>query len=144
MPLFDLISLTLYLTSSLLFIYLLITSNFKKKKIIALYIQSEMDKHLLGTRLEEVSKELNSRELMDTDGFIKFISQSRDWAFEYIEEVQEVLSKFDSEISEIIAWNETYGTVTDGGVYSDKIKQISLAYNQLKDLLPKNTETPNN
>ena len=28
-------------------------------------------------------------ELEDNDGFIKFLSQSRDWAFDYIEKVQE-------------------------------------------------------
>ena len=31
---------------------------------------------------------MESSKLGETDGFIKFISDSRDWAFSYVEEVQ--------------------------------------------------------
>ena len=106
--------------------------------------QLSIDNILLLKKISDLFDEINSKELENTDGFLKFIEQSRDWAFQYIEEVQAALSEFDTEISSIVKWNQTYGTVTDGGAYSDKIKQISLAYDELKKLLPKNAETPNN
>ncbi len=41
-----------------------------------------------------LQKELDKREnasIEQTDGFVKFISESRDWAFKYIEDVQEAI-----------------------------------------------------
>jgi hypothetical protein len=130
-----------------LFVTFLIISIFSRIKIIKLQniiSQLRVDNLLLINETAIQFNKLQVKELEQTDGFLKFIEQSRDWAFQYIEEMQSAFLKFDKEISSIQQWNETYGTVTDGGVYSEKIKQISLAYNQLKDLLPKDTETPNN
>ena len=112
--------------------------------MLALYIQSEMDKYLLVQKLEQVSKELSTRELSETDGFVKFISQSRDWAFEYIEEVQKALVEFDKEVSPQLKWANTYGTLDGETVHTNTIKIISEAYDKLKSVLPENTETPNN
>ena len=131
----DLIAFSFYILSTIVLISLAIKLSIAKKKMIALYIQSELDKHLVYQKLEEVSKELSAKNLTETDGFIKFISQSRDWAFEYIEEVQNALAAFDEEVS------PQFESASD----SDKtVKEISEAYDKLKTVLPKNTETPNN
>jgi effector-binding domain-containing protein len=130
------------------FITLLLTIvvrlNIQKRKIFAALIQSEMDKHLILQKLEQVSKELSTKQLSETDGFVKFISQSRDWAFEYIEEVQKALIEFDEEIAPKLEWANTYGKVTGDTVHTETIKTISEAYDKLKLVLPKNNETPNN
>ena len=84
------------------------------------------------------------RELSESDGFVKFISQSRDWAFDYIEEVQKVLAEFDEEVGPQLQWANTYGSVTGETVHTNTIKVISEAYDKLKSVLPKNNETPNN
>jgi effector-binding domain-containing protein len=133
---------------SLFFITLLLTIvvrlNIQKRKIFAALIQSEMDKHLILQKLEQVSKELSTKQLSETDGFVKFISQSRDWAFEYIEEVQKALTEFDEEIASKLEWANTYGKVAGDTVHTETIKTISEAYDKLKLVLPKNNETPNN
>lgn len=144
MNIFNFLTFSFYLLSILTLSYLTIKSNIEKKKILSLYIQVELDKHFVYQKLEELSKELSAKELVETDGFVKFISQSRDWAFEYIEEVQSALNEFDKEIAPIIKWNKTYGTSFDGGPYAEKIEEISLAYDKLKNLLPKDNQTPNN
>ena len=90
---------------------------------------------MLGQKIEELQKELSSKELSETDGFIKFISQSRDWAFEYIEEVQKALSEFDEEVS------PKFKSAKDS---NKLLKEISLAYDKLKTVLPKDNQTPNN
>lgn len=138
------INLIIYIVTTIVFamlFYFAISQRIKTKQIATIALQLYYDKERI---LDELNKLAELKNLEQSDGFIKFISQSRDWAFEYIEEVQSALSQFDADILPIVRWNETYGTATDGGTYSDKIKQISLAYNKLKELLPKDIETPNN
>lgn len=143
----DILGLTIFLLigiSILVLLYLLVKSNFQKRKILALYIQAEMDKHFLGQKIEELSNELSVLKLSESDGFVKFISQSRDWAFEYIEEVQKVLTEFDEDIAPRLKWANTFGKTAGDTIHTETITKISEAYDKLKSVLPKNTETPNN
>lgn len=135
MEILDLVLFSTSLVSILILLYLIVKSNINKRKIFALYIQSEMHKHMLGQKIDDLQKELSSKELSETDGFIKFISQSRDWAFEYIEEVQKALSEFDEEVS------PKFKSAKDS---NKLLKEISLAYDKLKTVLPKDNQTPNN
>ena len=111
---------------------------------MALYIQSEMHKHMLGQKIEELQRELSSKELSETDGFVKFISQSRDWAFEYIEEVQKALVEFDEVVAPQLQWSNTFGKTAGETVHTTTINKISKAYDKLKTVLPKDNQTPNN
>jgi hypothetical protein len=143
----DLLNLALFGTAILtifILLYVIVKSNIQKKKILSLYIQSEMHKHMLGQKIEELQKELSTKELSETDGFVKFISQSRDWAFEYIEEVQKVLAEFDEKVAPELQWSNTFGQVLGDSAHTVVLKRISEAYDKLKSVLPENTETPNN
>jgi effector-binding domain-containing protein len=144
MNLVSIISFSLLIVFILVFVYLILKLTVQKKQLLGIYIQSEMDKHLLIQKLDELSKELSARELSETDGFVKFISQSRDWAFEYIEEVQKALAEFDEEVAPRLEWATTFGRVAGDTIHTDTINKISEAYNKLKTLLPENNETPNN
>lgn len=99
---------------------------------------------MLGQTIEELQKQLSSKELSETDGFIKFISQSRDWAFEYIEEVQKALVEFDKEVGPQLEWATTHGRLSGDTVHTNTVNIVSEAYKKLKLVLPENTETPNN
>ena len=143
----DILNLILFSTSLVLILvllYLVVKSNINKRKMLALYIQSEMQKHMLGQKIEELQKELSSKELSETDGFVKFISQSRDWAFEYIEEVQKALIEFDNEVAAQLEWATTYGRLSGDTVHTNTVNIVSEAYKKLKSVLPENNETPNN
>jgi hypothetical protein len=143
----NILNLVLFSTSLVtifILLYLVIKSNLNKRKILALYIQSEMHKHMLGQKIEELQKELSTKELSETDGFVKFISQSRDWAFEYIEEVQKALTEFDKEVAPQLEWANTYGKLAGDTVHTNTVNIVSEAYKKLKAVLPENTETPNN
>lgn len=140
----NLIVFSLYILSTIVLLSFNIKFYVQRKKIFALYIQSELDKHLVYQKLEEVSRELSAKDLAETDGFVKFISQSRDWAFEYIEEVQQALTEFDEVVAPQLEWANTYGKLAGETVHTSTIDKISEAYNKLKTLLPKNNETPNN
>ena len=84
------------------------------------------------------SKESNyvSDELVDKENFIKFLSDSRDWAYKYIEDVQKGLSNFVNEIEPEIAYFDEYGLVGDAYPHYHSMKKISQEYKQLKKLLP--------
>jgi len=144
MDLLNLVLFSISLVTIFILLYLVIKSNLNKRKILALYIQSEMHKHMLGQKIEELQRELSSKELSETDGFVKFISQSRDWAFEYIEEVQKALTEFDKEVAPQLDWANTYGKLAGDTVHTNTVNIVSEAYKKLKAVLPENTETPNN
>ena len=121
---------------------------FKIKRLIVTlsdtYMQQLADNFLLRKEVESLYQEAENKKLEETDGFVRFISQSRDWAFEYIEEVQKALAEFDKEIAPQLEWANTYGRLAGETVHTNTIKIVSEAYDKLKTVLPQNTETPNN
>lgn len=87
------------------------------------------------------SKENITPEEFDTnrEHFIKFLSDSRDWAFDYIESVQEGLKKFIQEVEPQLEYYNKYGAVIEGMAppHDFALKKISKEFEQLKSLLPK-------
>lgn len=81
-------------------------------------------------------------DIVDKEHFIKFLSDSRDWAFTYIEDVQKGLEKFITEVEPHIAYYDEYGTVVEGIIapHDSALKVISKEFKELKKLLP---EDPN-
>jgi hypothetical protein len=88
----------------------------------------------------------NPNNLRDDDvhkeNFIKFLSESRDWAFNYIEDVQSVLKKFISEVQPQIDYYNEYGIVVDGIIppHDFALKKISKELDDLKKLLPEDID----
>lgn len=70
---------------------LLLISNLylrvKNKQLFMKASQSEVDRLSVYLKAQEILKEQTDN-IEDKDGFVKFMSTSRDWAFEYIEQVQ--------------------------------------------------------
>jgi hypothetical protein len=91
-------------------------------------------------KAQEIIKELESGSRSDSDihkdNFIKFISDSRDWAFQYIEEVQDGLKKFVEDIEPEIEYFKEYGDVIGMKPNYYSMKKISESYEELKKLLP--------
>lgn len=85
-------------TITLLFfsIVKLVLSN---RKLFARAVQAEMDRIVTMVELEKLNAEKNAQAIEKTDGFLKFISESRDWAFQYIEDVQEAIKEYDAALS---------------------------------------------
>ncbi len=83
-----------------------------------------------NTKEEEKDSEVHK------ENFIKFLSDSRDWAYEYIEHVQGGITKFVNEIEPEIAYFDEYGLVGDAYPHYHSMKKISQEYKELKKLLP--------
>jgi hypothetical protein len=114
------------------------------KALSELYMQEMADKMLLQKKVEELYQDIENAKLEQTDGFLKFVSESRDWAFQYIEEVQTALSEFDNDVAPELQWARTFGMVSGETAHTNVLRKISVAYDKLKEVLPKENQTPNN
>jgi hypothetical protein len=108
------------------------------------YMQQLADNFLLQKEVERLYQEIENKKLEQTDGFLKFVSESRDWAFAYIEEVQKSLAEFDNTVEPLLGWAMKFGVLNGETANTKILREISEAYDKLKSVLPENTETPNN
>ena len=75
-------------------------------------VKLTMEKMILEDNMPNIPSE--------TEGFIKFLSESREWAFSYIEDVQAAISNLEQ------------------AMVSDDKEKITEAYNSVVSFLPKN------
>lgn len=115
-----------------------------KKRLSAMLIQAISDKNYVTKKLGEVFDEKEALLLEQDNGFIRFLSESRESAFSYIESVQEVLKEYDETIQQVIDWNNTYGSALGDTPHSEALEMVATAHKKLKDLLPEQKEIPNN
>jgi hypothetical protein len=73
------------------------------------------------------------------ESYVKFISDSRDWAYEYIETVQEKLSTFATKVEPQLNYFNTYGTAVSGP-HTILVKEITEAYEELKTIMPQDNK----
>ena len=90
----------------------------------------------------QATKELDDNDI-HRENFIKFLSDSRDWAFTYIEDVQNGLTKFVEEVDPSINYFSEFSTLSEGHPLHADMKKISVAYLDLKKFLPSDPETKN-
>ena len=87
--------------------------------------------------LQEAEQEKNKTDKeQSNEDFLKFVSDSRDWAYQYIEDVQELLNKFITDIEPEILYFDTYGDLMSAEPNYNSMKKISGAYKELKKMLP--------
>lgn len=88
---------------------------------------SNIDKAIIMGELAKILDKESSKSVEETEGFLKFVSESRDWAFQYIEDVQSAI--------------EEYRKVADVAPVSKEItvaqaEELSAAYDKLISFLP--------
>jgi hypothetical protein len=71
------------------------------------------------------------------ESFLKFVSDSREWAYQYIEDVQEQLQNFKSLVKHDIDYFNKYGEVGSAYPHYDAMKRICSAYTIIENILPK-------
>jgi hypothetical protein len=106
-----------------------------KKSLSKLFIE----KTLLQEYVELTKSIVDEKQFEDSvhkENFIKFLSDSRDWAYQYIEDVQEGLLTFVNGIEPEISYFDEYGLVGDAYPHYHSMKKISQEYKELKKLLP--------
>jgi hypothetical protein len=114
---------------TLLFLSLYIVQVKKTKEMLANTIQ-------LLIMQQSLNEENKTDKEKANEDFLKFVSDSRDWAYQYIDDVQASLSKFINDIEPEIAYFDEYGVVGSAYPHYHSMKKISEAYKELKKLLP--------
>ena len=90
--------------------------------------------------LKESLDSKSNKDIEKTEGFLNFVTQSRDWAFEYIENVQSVLGKFVNDIEPEINYFKEYGDIASMSPNYYSMQKIAQSYDELKQLRPKESE----
>ena len=120
--------------------FVLVFKSFQLRLSVSLLaketVKLNIDNFILSEKLLEVSNSIADKSDTSSDAFLKFISDSRDWAYQYIDDVQEGINKFITDIEPEIAYFDEYGEVGSAYPHYHSIKKISGAYKELKKLLP--------
>lgn len=85
---------------------------------------------------ESINTENKTDKEQSDEAFLKFVSDSRDWAYQYIDDVQAGINKFVNDIEPEITYFDEYGVVGSAFPHYHSMKKISGAYKELKKLLP--------
>jgi hypothetical protein len=105
--------------SFLALLILLYSSTNKSKKFAMSLVQAEIDKNLLFDKIKEFDQRIESIKLERSDEFVKFLSESREAAFTYIEDVQVAINALKTSVD------------------NNDEEETALAHKHLFELLPK-------
>jgi hypothetical protein len=115
----------------LLFVSLLIISLtlqiVRVKKLKVELIQSNLNFMTVVEKFVKLSEQTDGKSIEQTDGFVKFISESRDWAFDYIENVQSAIEDY-RVIADV--------TPVSKDITVEQAKELSRTYDNLMSFLP--------
>ena len=107
---------------------------------LSLYlVQIKKNRAILAKLLimqESLNSENKTEKEQADEAFLKFVSDSRDWAYQYIDNAQESLNKFITDIEPEINYFDEYGIASSAYPHYHSMKKISEAYKELKKLLP--------
>lgn len=118
----------LIMFSSLFLLFRYIHYN---KRLVSLLAQEAIDKVSVVRQLQDLQDKKESKPVEQTEGFLRFVSESRDWAFQYIEQVQQEIKNF-----ELVATPIIY----KDNVVSEEYEELAVAYEELLKQLPETTE----
>ena len=107
--------------------------------VVAFYFKKKSDG--LYREMQDLLKIYNSDEgKIIQESFLKFVSDSREWAFQYIEDVQLHLKTFKNSVEKEINYFNQYGEVGSAYPHYDSMKKISAAYKELIKVLPEDND----
>ncbi len=99
-------------------------------------MKAHVDKTLISEKLSDMNQAYEDKTDSTSEAFLKFVSDSRDWAYQYIDEVQASLNKFITDVEPEINYFKEYGDIGAMSPNYHSMKKISNSYDELKKLLP--------
>jgi hypothetical protein len=122
---------------SILLIVALYGWIFLKKTQVNLVLkltQSQLDQNILQQKLAQINED---KRLLESEEFMQFLTSSREYAFEYIEAVQEAITEYNSVLEPIINYHKTYGMAfgMDSVPYNN-LEKIAKAHDALMEIMP--------
>lgn len=126
--------------STLSFAVAYMSALYKINQMSNAFFNSLMTQDELRLAYEQYLESIKTKNESDIykENYIKFLSDSRETAFNYIDEVQSALIKFFNEVNPQIEYYNKYGIVVDGMIqpHDFALKKISKEVEDLKMLLP--------
>lgn len=119
---------------AILFVAFFIAYIVTLKKLKVLY--NQVSKMIILFNLMQDTTIPKEDQDVHKENFIKFLSDSREWAFNYIEGVQVGLSNFVKEIDPIVKHFDKYGMAIQGSPHYKNMMKISKEFKELKKFLP--------
>jgi hypothetical protein len=105
-------------------------------------LQMQLDATTTNAFLLDKLKDKDKEESVKTDvqeGFINFLNQSRESAFEYIENVQSTLGNVVTNLSPIVEFHDKYGAIFDTDT-RNQMQVVSSSFRELKKLIPEEVD----
>lgn len=96
-------------------------------------LQAYVDRNIVAEKLNIALLQRDSAELEKTDDFLVFISQSRDWAFAYIETTQEQINNFINDVGPIIEYLDQYSPPI---LLEEQRLRLIEGYRAIQNILP--------
>lgn len=124
----ELVAYIIYIVATSALFVTTVLLGIKNKKQNKIITQLTLDRMDILSKLGEMSMNQQAGAIEQTDGFIKFMSDSRDWAFSYIEDVQDALEEYHKAVD---------GLPVPRDISVEQAAQISNAYETLMSFLPK-------
>lgn len=119
---------------TLLFLSLYLLQIKKNRTILANTLQ-------LLIMQQSMNDENKTDKEKSNEDFLKFVSDSRDWAYQYIEDVQVSINKFITDVEPEILYFDTYGDLMAAEPNYNSMKKISASYKELRKLLPEQEDS---
>ena len=132
----EFVAFTLFIILFFMLVFKNVHLRIKLSSTTVELLKAHIDKTILSEKLAELSEKKNKLEDPSSEAFLKFVSDSRDWAYQYIDDVQKSLDKFITDVEPSILYFDTYGDIMAAEPNYNSIKKISGAYKELKKLLP--------
>jgi hypothetical protein len=133
----EFVAFTLFIILFFILVFKNVQLKIKLSSTTLELIKAHIDKTIVSEKLSEMQ---NNKPDNSSEAFLKFVSDSRDWAYQYIDEVQEGLNKFITDIEPEIAYFDEYGIVGSAYPHYYSMKKISSSYKELKKLLPEDLD----
>jgi len=133
------IEFTVFTIALLVFISLIIaniTTRVQNNKLKTALTQELIDRAIVTKKMQELMAELDIKNSNQNDGFLKFVSDSREAAFKYIEEVQEAIGEFDRKVGPVVKYYKETGKVLERKP-SELVRKLTTAYDKLMASMPK-------
>ena len=129
----SIIAFTLAGSFALAYLFALIKINKINKSFTKLLISHKSLQQFIDTN----NIEFKNEDDIHKENFIKFLSDSRDWSFSYIEDVQNKINKMIIDLKTDVEYFEKFESLYDGHPSYDILKNFVKSYKELEDLLPK-------
>lgn len=116
--------------------------RFQYHEVLSQLFQMQMDATTTNSFLLDKLKDRDKEESVKTDvqeGFINFLNQSRESAFEYIENVQNTLGNVVTNLSPIVEFHDKYGAIFDTDT-RNQMQVVSSSFRELKKLIPEEVD----